>query len=137
MITLQIQADTASLLRSKVLLGHLDGQCQGGAEYHFPGYIVPSGDSTNSATAIHRIYVLGVQASVDCPRSHIVIVQPGTRHSFLNGGTDHFFSRTGPQYLPLGCSWAFKIRVECPKERLTGMQNLCLWFAIADVRGNM
>jgi hypothetical protein len=35
MFTLQIQADTASLLRSKVLLGHLDGQCQGGAGYHF------------------------------------------------------------------------------------------------------
>jgi hypothetical protein len=26
----------------------------------FPGYLVPGGDSSNSATAIHRIYVLGV-----------------------------------------------------------------------------
>jgi hypothetical protein len=29
MILLQIQVYTASLLRSKVLLGYLDGQCQG------------------------------------------------------------------------------------------------------------
>jgi hypothetical protein len=103
----------------------------------FPAYLVPSGDSTNSATAIHRNGVLGVQVFVHCPRSHTVIVQPGTRHSSLNDGTDHFFSRTGPQYLPLGCSWAFKDRVKCPKEGLTGMQTLCLCISIADVRGKM
>ena len=61
MVLLQNPTYTASL-RSKVLLGYLDGQCQG----IFSSNLDPGGDSTDTAAAIYRIYVLGVHALPDC-----------------------------------------------------------------------